>query len=197
MSNKYRFSGLVFFSFLIIHFTSCQPHGDFSKEVRSLDSLSISLDSAASDLRSFDGAFWSGIADTIERQTDYIHKNFRGVMTKDMAAVMSFYRTDKKLAGKMMSKLKELNGEVVISKKQLSDLVQALKDGSTHDAQGNKMNDEYVNQAIGSERETAGNLIRDVKLMSENAQHLTTSFNEYYPQVKFWVDSIPVYIPKK
>jgi hypothetical protein len=192
-----RISGLIIFSFLAIHFTSCKPHGDFSAESRSLDSLSVSLDSAASHLRTFDGTVWSAMADTIENQMGYIYQNFRGEMTKDMAAVMSFYRTDKKLAGRMVAKLNELNTGVVTSKKQMSDLVQALKDGATHDAQGNKMNDEYVNQAIASERGTAGNLIKDIQLMEENVQRLNTSYNDCYPKIKHWVDSIPAFIPKK
>jgi hypothetical protein len=191
------FTRLFLFSLLVINLESCEPHGDFSVESKSLDSLSVSLDSAALHLRSFEGAAWSGVADTIDKHLDYIQKNYRGDMRKDIAAVLSDYRNNKKLATKMSTRLKDINTEIGVSKKQLSDLVQALKDGATHDAQGNKMNDEYVKNAINAEKETAGSLIKEVRLMSENAQNLNTSFNELYPQVKHWVDSIPAFTPKK
>jgi hypothetical protein len=191
------FLGFIIGSLLLVNLTSCETHGDFSKESRSLDSLRISLDSTALHLGSFDGMAWSGVADTINKHLDYVQKNYRGDMRKDIAAVLSAYRTNMKLATKMSKRLKEVNSEIAVSKKQMADLLQALKDEATHDAAGNKMNDEYVKKAINTEKETAGNLISEVQLMVENAQRLDTSYNQFYPQVKHWVDSIPVFIPKK
>ncbi len=170
---------------------SCEFQKDHTRYIQLLDSLTARVDSAAKNFAAMDADTLKAMQGTIEGHLDYIQKNFVGAMRQDIAAATSQYKTTRKMLEQTATQIELGREEAVVTLQQLAQLKQALVEKATHDAAGNKMNNEYVQKAIGRETEEAGKLIKGRPQLEANAKKAKEKFLLQSPQIHYWVDSIP------
>ena len=186
-------SPLFFMAMLV----ACSPGGDYKKEISELDSLILRVDSVPSAISKFNADSLSAMAKTITGQLDYIQNNFVGEMRLDIAKVTGECRIARKALKTAAEQISDTGVQCALTKKQLADLKQALAEGATHDAAGNKMDDSYVQKALAREREEAGKLIKARILLETSVPTAREKFLKYQEKMQHWVDSIPAKVAQQ
>lgn len=181
----------LFFFVILFSLAACNTGGNYTREIASIDSLLIRVDSVPAAMGKYQADSLSKMANTITSQLEYIQDNFVGEMRLDIAKVTGECRIARKALKTAAEQISETGTQVEITRKQLSDLRQALAEGATHDAAGNKMDASYVQKALAREMEEAGKLIKARNLIETNVPTATEKFLKYQDKLKFWVDSIP------
>lgn len=181
---------LISVSFLLL-LNACNQSNHYKKEIAELDSLIVRVDSMPDLMSRFKPDSLSAMANTLTSQLEYIQDNFVGEMRLDIAKVTGECRIARKALKTAAEQIAETGSQCIITKKQLADLKQALAEGATHDASGNKMDDSYVQKALAREREEAGKLIKARILIDASVPVAKEKFLKYQEKMQFWVDSIP------
>ncbi|MFM9984861.1 MAG: hypothetical protein ACKVOK_06475 [Flavobacteriales bacterium] len=187
----------IFSIILLAVVVACNTGGNYKKEISELDSLMVRVDSVPSAISHFNADSLSAMAKTITSQLDYIQNNFVGEMRLDIAKVTGECRIARKALKTAAEQISETGVQCAITKKQLADLKQALAEGATHDAAGNKMDDSYVQKALAREREEAGKLIKARILLEESVPTAKEKFLKYQEKMQHWVDSIPAKVAQQ
>ena len=175
---------------LIVAHTAC-TRPDFSAQASTVDSLRIQLDSSHARFSAVDCDSLQRIHDTIVSHLEYVQANYEGAMKRDMARHMANYRSLRKLVPDASRRKAEVEKSIATTRGQLEKLSEALRGDYTHDAAGNKLTIEYVNQLLSTERAAAEALIKEMDLVTQRSVLMMDNFHELLPQVRFWVDSIP------
>jgi hypothetical protein len=182
---------LLVFATILFSLFSCNPGGNYKKEISELDSLIVRIDSIPAIMGHYNTDTLSAMASVMSTQMDYIQDNFVGEMRLDIAKVTGEWKIARKALKTAANQISETGTQCAMAKKQLSDLKQALEEGATHDAAGNKMDDSYVQKAMAKEREEAGKLIRARNLIESSVPTAKEKFLKYQEKMQFWADSIP------
>lgn len=171
-------------------FTGCGK-ADFSREVATIDSLKTELDSSYARFAQVNCDSLQAITDSINAHLEYVQKNYEGSMRRSMAKHMADYRMVRKLVPDASKRAAQVEGGIATARMQLDNLRQALAGDFTHDAKGNKLTHEYVIQLVQDEKTATDALIQEMNLITERSVPMIKHYNDHYPQVRFWVDSIP------
>jgi arginine deiminase len=99
--------------------------------------------------------------------------------------------TIKKLIPDINKEHQRILTEISTGKTQLTHLKQALAEGSTHDAAGNKITEEYIDKVYAEETKTARDLIAQLGQLFERVPLADRLYQANYSKVRFWVDRIP------
>lgn len=175
---------------LVFSLSSC-GRPDFSGSVESIDSLRSELESTYERFSAINCDSLQRIEDSINKHLSYIQKNYSGAMRRGMGKHLGDYRMVRKMVPGAARRAKDVHTGTELARKQLDDLRQALTGEFTHDAAGNKFTREYVVSLVREERTATEALIKEMKLITERSGPMIMHFNELYPRVRFWVDSIP------
>lgn len=170
---------------------SCSNNSNYATEIAQIDSLLVRIDSIPAAIQPFNADSLSVMAGEISGQLDYIQDNFEGEMRLDIAKVTGECRITRKALKNAAEQISQMGVECARTKKQLMDLKQALQEGATHDAAGNKMDASYVQKALARELEEAGKLIKARNLLEENVPKAKEKYLRHKDKMQFWVDSIP------
>jgi len=164
---------------------------DFSKQIATVDSLKTELDSSYARFARVNCDSLQAINDSINAHLEYVQTNYEGSMRRSMAKHMADYRMVRKIVPDAAKRAQQVNTGIETARAQLDNLKQALTGDFTHDAKGNKLTPEYVNQLMLEEKTATDALIQEMNLITERSVPMIKHYNDYYPQVRFWLDSIP------
>ena len=164
---------------------------DFSRQVATIDSLKTELDSSYARFAQVNCDSLQAITDSINAHLEYVQKNYEGSMRRSMAKHMADYRMVRKLVPDVSKRAALVESGIATARTQLANLRLALAEDFTHDAKGNKLTKEYVMQLVQEEKTATDALIKEMNLITERSVPMIKHYNDYYPQVRFWVDSIP------
>jgi hypothetical protein len=164
---------------------------DYSREVATIDSLKTELDSSYVRFAQVNCDSLQAINDSINAHLEYVQKNYEGSMRRSMAKHMADYRMVRKIVPDASKRAAQVESGIATARMQLDNLRQALAGDFTHDAKGNKLTPEYVIQLVQEEKTATDALIKEMNLITERSVPMIKHYNDYYPQVRFWLDSIP------
>lgn len=170
---------------------SCHQKPDYKVELKTLDSLLATIDTNRARIDQFDAAVLLTFNDTIDTTLKYVQANFVGLMDQKMALTLSDYNQLKKENIAMHNKSIELIDRCEILEGQCKELKKALIENATVDAQNNEINADYVAQHLKEEQHHIELLTDEINIWKNNLTALHEKFEQYYPQMKFWTDSIP------
>jgi hypothetical protein len=180
----------VIFCLVLVTFSSCK-RTDHSQAIKELDSLLVALEDAGVRYNTLETSRLGAQVDSVNRHLEYVQKNYVGYQREDMAKVLSDYRRVKKLIPDINKEHQRILTEISTGKTQLTHLKQALAEGSTHDAAGNKITEEYIDKVYAEETKTARDLIAQLGQLFERVPLADSLYQANYSKVRFWVDSIP------
>ncbi|MCC6599157.1 MAG: hypothetical protein IT223_00610 [Crocinitomicaceae bacterium] len=186
---RYSFLCLTIFFAVSSFFNSCRPP-DYTKQIRTLDSLRVQVESAGLKLSAITPENNAAIGDSIEKHLQYIQIHYIGSMTMEMAEVLSGYGGIRNLLPSLKQRTEVVEKEKEKTLKQLKSLREALSEKATHDATGKELTTEYVMQLLSSEQASAENLISEIAHVSEENASIRDQFNSLYPKVRSCYDSI-------
>jgi hypothetical protein len=144
--------------------TSCRQT-NFQKEIGTIDSLLVKLDTIDLLHRRIDTTDFSKLSQRFTENLAYVQEIYTSredTMPKDVALLMSDYRALKKPSKGLKDKYQKANEELKFSKSQLADL--------KHDLQNNLLDSILVQDMLQDERkavEAIENSVQELKLSSE------------------------------
>jgi hypothetical protein len=178
-------------AFLLISlFIACGGVKNPEEKVKRIEAKLLSLDSAEKTFASLNFDQLQMMNDSVESHLNYIQRTYVGKQTETLAKPLSNYRSLKKILPDIGKRSKMMESELTKTKKQLSDLKEAIKSGATIDGVGNKIDNAYVERVLKEEMDVATNLIGEINGMGKKAVMLFDRFQEYYPLVSNVVDSL-------
>ena len=164
---------------------------NYSRQIQQIDSLLSDLQQIAVQYNSLDFRRLSAQFDSVNQHLEYVQKNYVGYQREDMAKVFSDYRQVKKLIPDLASAQSKITTEINTDLEQLTNLKQAMIEGASHDAAGNKITEEYMDKAFRDETKAANDLMAQLNLLLLRAPKADSIYQANYEKVRFWVDSIP------
>lgn len=157
-------SGFALAFGIAVFITSCQQT-NFQKEIVTIDSLLVKLDTIDLMHRRIDTTDFSKLGQRFSENLSYIQEVYTSredTMPKDVALLMSDYRVLKKPSKGLSGNYQRTNEELKFSKSQLADL--------KHDLQNNLLDSILVQDMLQDEREAVEaieNSVQELKLSSE------------------------------
>jgi len=185
MRNFVLISVVVSASYFVV---SCDFKGDYSVEIKRLDSLSAQLDSSRMMLKKMMGAETS--ADSALNHLQFIQQNYRSTMPQSTAIILNRYGLMRKNMITNIEFSQTLRIRLDSVQRHIVDLRQALQEGATHDSKDNKLTGDYVKSVILFEDKKVGELLAKVKQYQNESGDVQKIYYELTPQIKMMVDSI-------
>jgi len=171
--------------------SSCHFNTDYSRQIRTIDSLSNSLNTASAEYQSVISSADTTWSDSVIIHLAYIQNNYRGIMKKEMAEVLRTYRNIPKALPVIYKNDSQINYDISFSKNQLNELKQSLTSKATNDAAGNSIDQSYVQIATDKEEKSIKRLKEDMKQNRNLHVSVNSRYLDLYPTVRNWVDSLP------
>jgi len=134
---------------------------NFSEEIKTIDSLLVELDTIDLMQRRVDTTGFSQSSQTFTENITYVQRTFtdrEDTMSKDIAVLMSDYRSLKKPSKGFLGKYQRTREEITFAKNQLADL--------RHDLQNNLLDSNLVDKMLEDEIKA----VDDIKNSVENLQ---------------------------
>ena len=107
--------------FLVIGVTACN-NSQFTAEIETVDSLKTELKEAEIRLDSIDQKKLVELSTNATEQLIFIQKNYQDTITKDLAALLGFYKTTYRNMEKLINKARHTQEELEKSSEQLENL---------------------------------------------------------------------------
>lgn len=157
----------------------------YADEIKTIDSLRVELDSAARTLAKIDT---TGLAEAKTRFTEnlyFVQKTYserEDTMPRDVAMLMSEYRSLKKPSTGFLDKYALASEELEFSKTQLRDL--------KHDLQNNLLDTNLVEELLADERNAAEKVLSDVKQLKLSNEVTRKKRAEIEPRIDSLVQEL-------
>jgi len=151
--------------FVLAFMASSCERTHYKQEIVTIDSLQVRLDTVALMFRRIDTAGISDLSQKFSENLGFVQQAYikkKDTIPKDVALLMSDYRTLKKPATGFYGNYQKAGEELKFSKRQLSDL--------KHDLQNNLLDSILVQEMLQGEMKAVGsveNSVQDLKLSSE------------------------------
>ncbi|MDZ4750917.1 MAG: hypothetical protein SGI87_04805 [Flavobacteriales bacterium] len=181
---------VVLFLLLTFAFFSCNSIKNKEQKIIEINDRILALDSAQRIFSDLNTAQLQSITDSVEAHLEYVQRTYLGEMEKHLAEPLAKYRTILKLLPDIGKRSDKVKIEIDRTRKQLDGLKTALEMDATKDAVGNKIDNGYVEKAMKEEMDVAGNLVGEIRQISEKALLLNERYQMHYPIVKDIVDSL-------
>lgn len=186
-----KFYLIIFITTLFaISFSSCDPKAKYKDEISKLDSTLTVLDSAEIRYRAVPADSISGFYAKIKLEMKLIAEVYEGEMDKDRAFLLSQYRDIPNFIKNFPQVYGELIRELEKSKTQIQSLKKALEEGAGKDSMGNKINKEYAIKYSNDECTIAAQVVAQIDKIEEKFPESLERYNELYPQLSGFFDSL-------
>lgn len=184
------FSIILFISIIGIALSSCDPKTRYKEEIARLDSTLTVLDSAEIRYRAVPADSISGFYAKIKLEMKLIADVYEGEMDKDRAFLLSQYRDIPNYIKNFPQVYGDLIRELEKSRTQIQSLKKALEEGAGKDSMGNKINKEYAIKYSNDECTIAAQVVAQIDKMEEKFPESLERYNELYPQLSGFFDSL-------
>ncbi|MCZ4408593.1 hypothetical protein O3Q51_07225 [Cryomorphaceae bacterium 1068] len=169
--------GLALAFVIAVVITSCQQT-NFQKEIVTIDSLLVKLDTIDLMHRRIDTTDFSKLGQKFSENLSYVQKVYTSredTMPKDVALLMSDYRALKKPSKGLRDKYQRTNEELKFSKSQLADL--------KHDLQNNLLDSTLVQDMLLDESEAVSAIESSVQELKVSSEFTKTKRAELEPRI--------------
>lgn len=177
------FKLFVFFgSLAVLMFSSCDPSKRYAVELKQLDSLSNSLDSAQLKFTAIDTIEIHKHINELNTNLDFIENNNSDTVNRETAFVLSDYSMLRDTFKKINKEYVGLMKEQKESKEQVLNLIHDLKNG--------KVQEEKIPVYIKDEKTEADRVIQGVEILSESAKTSIEKFEMNHSKVLAFIEKI-------
>ena len=181
---------LVVLASIFIH--GCNSAPDRSREIALIDSLAREVHEQEESFEKIDEHAVLARTDSIRKHVQHVQVNFVGDMSVSTAKLISSYKATKGNLPSDEEGFETVEHEIEYTKTQLENLKTLLTQNATIDATGVKIDEQYISQAIASEKTAAEDLVAKLKRMSIQNGTFFDQYDSLYPQIKHLVDSIQI-----
>jgi hypothetical protein len=177
------FKLFVFFgSLAVLMFSSCDPSKRYAVELKQLDSLSNSLDSAQVKFAAIDTIEIHKHINELNINLNFIENNNSDTVNRETAFVLSDYSALHETFKKINKEYIELMKKQKESKEQILNLIHDLKNG--------KVQEEKIPVYIKDEQTEADRVIQGVEVLSESTKTSVEKFEMNQPKVLAFIEKI-------
>jgi hypothetical protein len=169
---------------------NCSWQKDYTAEIRTVDSLHVTLDSVIKTAQTLSLDSILIAQDSVMSHTTFIQFAFQGEMKKDMAETISHYRYAVSVLNNPEKQYLDMLAACMTSKVQLENLKAALTSKATTDSLGNEINEVYVQQALNAELKGSAMAQKLFNTYQEAYHKSMNAYNENKLPIQTWVDSL-------
>lgn len=174
---------IVLFAFGIfvfsIFFSSCGEN-QFKEKINTLDSLSTEVTRLIDSIKIADTTSYINAYNTIEQNLKLIQKTLKDTVTQEEARVLSDYKMIKKSLFNFTDKIKEIEKELIFTKKQLNNLAKDLSRGYIEASKA----EEYFSIEVTS----ANAVLEDGWATLNNSPVYLKMFEDLHPKVLDFIE---------
>lgn len=192
--NKQHYLFLLLVSVVII---SCQNRKDRSLDIRSVETTMQEIDQAEEKYKTIDVIKAGEYYDAIMGDINFIKGNKNIKLNKEQAMFLTKYKNVAKQVKKNKQKIKNIDLELVESRKQLNGLILLINSKATIDKNGIKIDDEYIDRAITSDLGYAKELISQIGFLEDNCNFILDAYSSFKEQANDVLADIQLKIKDK
>ena len=176
------FAGLM----VQVMFTSCKGT-DYTKEIATLDSVTVKLDSAEAEVNKIDTNRIGPMYRQIENDLHYVEIFYRNkpkeeVIDKQFATILSDYRSLRKPLRNSLGQVPKLKTDIDYAQSQIENLV--------HDLEKNLVDKKDATQFVNKEKAEANKVIQNTGYITIVLKDVLPRYDEVSPRVRAYIDSL-------
>lgn len=170
----------------------CTDRHQYDAEIADLDSMKTEILAQQKEFLALDRERLIEHFDSISTQVKHVQSNFVGEMKLSTATMLESF---KKLKGNIPADeegFEKVDEEIKFGIEQIDKLKKLITEGATADAEGTKIDENYIRKAFTAEHTAAQDLVAKIKRMTFKNGAFFADFDSLNPKIKFLVDSIQV-----